>query len=400
MDYASKHFPTVKKVDHLSPAQAKIYMKHQEERGIAAKTYNDILWVLKTVFSRAGSNVFDDFKAMPVETVSRKPYSPEELHDIFEAAEADRFIRPVIITAACTAMRRGDCCLLKWSSVDLVEGYITVKTSKTGATVDIPLFPMLYDEITARRDNGSEYVFPDQAKQYQTNPGMLTDRLRKVLAHAGFRDHDTKTIRAIDDFKPAELKRKVKAYAKTIRNERKRENIQRLFGVYASGQRMCKAAEKVGVSLSTASGYLNELEAATGIEFIRGKPRKNIGRLPPKRGNVHEERETGLLKASVRDFHSFRTTWVTIALSGGIPFELVQKVTGHATACIVMKHYFKPHRAQLKKAIQRSMPNMLTAGAVTPTEKAVELLRTTSAKNWKATIRKALEILEGMPDQG
>jgi len=399
MDYAAIHFPTVKKADHLSPLQAKTYLKYQEDRGIAAKTYNDILWVLKTVFNRAGSNVFDDFKAMPVETVNRKPYSPEELHAIFEAAESDGFIRPVIITAACTAMRRGDCCLLKWDSVDLEEGYITVKTSKTGATVDIPIFPMLYDEIAARQDNGSEYVFPEQVKQYQTNPGMLTDRLRKVLALAGFRDHDAKTIRAIDDFNPATLKRKVKAHVKTLRNERKRDRMQRLFDIYSGGLRMCRAAEKVGISLSTASGYLNELEAATGTAFIRGKPRKNIGRLPPKRGNVHAERETGLLRASIRDFHSFRTTWVTIALSGGIPFELVQKVTGHATASIVMKHYFKPHRAQLKKAIQQSMPNMLTAGAVTPAEKAAEVLRTANAKNWKATIRKALEILEGMPDQ-
>jgi hypothetical protein len=60
-----------------------------------------------------------------------------------------------------------------------------------------------------------------------------------------------------------------------------------------------------------------------------------------------------------------------------------------------MEHYFKPQRAQLKQAIQRSMPNMLTSGAVTPTEKAAELLRTANAKNWKATIRKALEALEG-----
>lgn len=156
---------------------------------------------------------------------------------------------------------------------------------------------------------------------------------------------------------------------------------------------------RFGAGATTASGYLNELEAVTGTAFIRGKPRKNIGRLPPKRGNVHAERETGLLRASIRDFHSFRTTWVTIALSGGIPFELVQKVTGHATASIVMKHYFKPHRTQLKQAIQRSMPNMLTAGAVTPAEKAAELLRTANAKNGKATIRKALEILEEMPDQ-
>ena len=45
MDYAAIHFPSVKKVDHLSPSQAKAYLKHQEDRGISGKTYNDILWV-------------------------------------------------------------------------------------------------------------------------------------------------------------------------------------------------------------------------------------------------------------------------------------------------------------------------------------------------------------------
>lgn len=394
MVYAATNFPTVKKIDHLSSHQAKAYLKYQEERGIAAKTYNDILWVLKAVFRRAGSNVFDEFKSMPVETINRKPYSPDELKAVFEAAESDEFIRPIIITAACTAMRRGDCCLLKWDSVDLEEGYVTVKTSKTGATIDVPLFPMLFNEIATRQGNRSEYVFPEQAKQYQTNPGMLTDRLRKVLALAGFRDHDAKTIRVIDNFDPAKLKRKVKAHIKTIRTERKRDRMQRLFDAYASGLRMCKAAEVAETSLSTASGHLNELEAATGIAFIRGKPRKNEGHLPPKRGDVHAERETGLLQASIRDFHSFRTTWVTIALSGGIPFELVQKVTGHATASVVMKHYFKPHRAQLKKAIRSSMPNLLTDGTVTPVERAAEILHSANSRNWRASIDQALEILE------
>jgi hypothetical protein len=42
--------------------------------------------------------------------------------------------------------------------------------------------------------------------------------------------------------------------------------------------------------------------------------------------------------ASVRDFHGLRLSWVTIALTGGVPLELVQKVTGHKTTDIVLKH--------------------------------------------------------------
>jgi hypothetical protein len=36
-----------------------------------------------------------------------------------------------------------------------------------------------------------------------------------------------------------------------------------------------------------------------------------------------------LRRASVRDFHSLRVTSVTLALTAGMPPELVQKVTGH-----------------------------------------------------------------------
>jgi len=52
-----------------------------------------------------------------------------------------------IVTGMCTAMRRGDCCLLKWKDVDSKEGFITVKTTKTGETVDSPMFPMLREEL-------------------------------------------------------------------------------------------------------------------------------------------------------------------------------------------------------------------------------------------------------------
>ena len=156
---------------------------------------------------------------------------------------------------------------------------------------------------------------------------------------------------------------------------------------------MCHAAEVTGVSKASASGYLNELEAATGIAFIRGKKRAGQVYLPPKRGDIQAKRETGLKKASVRDFHSFRTTWITIALCSGIPFELVKKVTGHATAEIVMEHYFKPQRSQLKEAIQSSMPNLLTAGKLTLVERAAETLETLNADNWMQVKAEVLQIL-------
>jgi integrase len=79
------------------------------------------------------------------ETVNREPFTVEELKAIMDAFAEDELIRP--ITGMCTAMRRGDCCMLKWDDVDLAAGFITVKTAKTGETVDIPVFPMLREEL-------------------------------------------------------------------------------------------------------------------------------------------------------------------------------------------------------------------------------------------------------------
>ncbi len=75
------------------------------------------------------------------------------------------------------------------------------------------------------------------------------------------------------------------------------------------------------------------------------------------------ERANGLRRASVRDFHSLRVTWVTLALTAGVPLELVQRVTGHKTADVVLKHYFRPGQEDFRLALEGAMPTLLTASA-------------------------------------
>ena len=77
---------------------------------------------------------------------------------------------------------------------------------------------------------------------------------------------------------------------------------------------------------------------------------------------LQAERKTGKRRASVQDFHSFRGTWITLALPAGVPFELVQRVTGHRTAQAVMKHDFRPGREDFRAAIFKAMPKMLADG--------------------------------------
>src|SRR5205085_5144365 len=108
------------------------------------------------------------------------------------------------------------------------------------------------------------------------------------------------------------------------------------------------------------------------------------------RGDIHAERKGGLRRASVRDFHSFRVTWVTLALTAGVPLELVQKVTGHKTTDVVLKHYFQPGREDFRQALKSAMPKLLTNGQKSPKDElraAIGRLKAKALKKDKARLR-------------
>jgi hypothetical protein len=97
----------------------------------------------------------------------------------------------------------------------------------------------------------------------------------------------------------------------------------------------------------------------------------------------------------VRDSHSFRVTWITLALAAGVPLELVQRVTGHKTVEIVLKHYFRPGREDFKQRILAAMPRLLAGpadGSKTIDVEAVE----TPDKGVSDALDKALAVLKGV----
>jgi integrase len=134
------------------------------------------------------------------------------------------------------------------------------------------------------------------------------------------------------------------------------------------GKHTAEILAAAGVSKGTVSGHLNEIERAVGCRIVRGRPESGsvTALLRTERDLLSAERAEGTRRASVRDFHSFRVTWVTLALTAGVPLELVQKVTGHKTTDIVLKHYFQPGREAFREALNAAMPKLLTA-TTTPT---------------------------------
>jgi integrase len=291
----------------VTPKTAKDFMTAEEARGISPKTWNDTLKLLRTTFKHLhpslndGSNPFHGLITKATETINRIPFTVEQLKAITETCADDDMIRPIIITGMCTAMRRGDCCLLKWSDVDLNAGFLTVKTAKTGQTVDIPIFPMLRVELNKAMTttSGKGYCFPEAALMYQSNSDGITWRVKKVLAQA-----------------------------------------------------------------------------------LEGQ-------------SLQVERKTGKRKASVHDFHSFRVTWITLALASGVPLELVQRVTGHRTVEVVMKHYFKPGREDFRQALLKNMPQMMSEKAGGSVKELMrEIVGKITFQSLELDKRKLLELID------
>jgi len=399
VEWVNNNYADKTEVSDITTDVAKAYMQHLESQ-VAAPTYNARLTVLRAAFDKIlrkvglTYNPFDKNEIPHKEenVVSRRPYTVEQLTDILNAAENYPQIKPLIIVALSTAMRLGDCAQLEWRDVDLENGFITVKTSKTGETVDIPLFPKLKQVLLDRRGNNSDYVFPEVAEKYQHNRHGLTQQLRRVLVDAGFED-DRRSNGTRPQVKPLtqkEIEQAVTDIRTALPEKKRTDRVVEVFSVYADGADINEVVNQTGVSKATISAYLNECEDILGRPVVRGKVRKS----PAKYGSVKQHRD-GAQSASVYDWHSFRTTFVSLALTSGIPLEVVKRITGHQTADIVLKHYLRPERQQIRDALEKNMPDMLTDGGLPESreEKIIQLLEGMTHDNMAENRDAALALL-------
>jgi hypothetical protein len=253
--------------------------------------------------------------------------------------------------------------------VDLARGFVTVKTAKTGGTVSIPIFGQFRDELVKQAEkrakqngNGAAFVFPEAAVMYGENPYGITARVKKVLwaslsrlakAEAG----DAEGEPALPELPVDEVRRRGGEYL-----AKRRETMGKVFGQYLDGARVAKVAKTVGVSQSTVSLYLNEIEENIECKVVR-RPGGLAEAVKDDASVLRVERAKGVRRASVRDSHSLRVTWVTLALTAGVPLELVQRVTGHKTTDVVMKHYFRPGQEDFRLALEGAMPKLPTMGS-------------------------------------
>jgi integrase len=162
-----------------------------KNKKLSPRTYNFVLGVLKDIFNKLSDvagiiiDPLEKIDKMAHEQEDREYFNEEELKLIAE--KEDGFVYPIFAIGLNTAFREGDICTLKWSDVNFKSDFIAKKTRKRGTKVLIPMLPSLKGYLLDLKEkaNGSEYVLPDHAKMYLSNPSGINYRVKKFLEGIG-----------------------------------------------------------------------------------------------------------------------------------------------------------------------------------------------------------------------
>lgn len=402
VEFIQERYPEVQNLVEISPVHLRAYLARLDESNASPRTWNVYMQFLKTAFSHLEPDAegYREFlRKVPKRdenTVHRQPFTDEETQRIMEIVAKDRLLRGPVITAICTAMRKGDCCCLRWDQIQQDRGLIEVRTQKTNELAIIPILPALQEVLEAHRGQDETYCFPKAARSYQDCRSTVDSHFRRMLRQAGFIQSEKQRVEIenrLPQLPKAELMEKGLAYIEAQPfQQRKAEGMKKAFLAYLEGQTLPAIAKQQKVARSTVSLHLNTVEQGIGVEVLR---RRGLQDAPEKVQGVTATPQQGQRKnrASVRGWHSFRVSFVTRALSAGMPEELVRKVTGHTAVDIVRKHYFRPDEATLKSEYAKVSPGYLKAGG-SPKERMLVILHESTRKTWEADRDQLIDLLE------
>ena len=379
-------------LEDVTPEMAKAYYKHLNDSGFAWGTVKERYGAMRNAWRRwaASANRSNPFGNIIIRKgeedkgrVSRVPLTSNEVRRLFEVVREKRpTLYPLVACAACTGLRLGDACSLKWSDVHLasekdrqrgVWGMVgPVRTSKTGALVTIPIIQPFADVLVgldAKRDERDERVFPEMLRRY-SGEGTRTGLVREIkpfmalavdpeaasrLADKPVEVKDGRTEPTLEDVLAAVGAARVKA--------EKRIRLERIAREHFAGLSPVSIAEGMGIARAQVSQYLRDLEDLTG-SVIRKKTRRlrNLDLKADRRTLLdvtREERTVGRCRASIYGWHSLRATFVVLAVEAGVPLAYVEKVVGHSTASMTLQ-YFNPTEKHAAEVVGRRLGHSIS----------------------------------------
>lgn len=188
-DFADEYFELHCKVNHRSPesaagSQIKVLKRYfpgkylheitpieiekfkaERVKEVSPATVNRALTCLKAIFNKAikwrkfdGSNPVKEVKFFKEENHKLNYLEVEEIRRLILASQGA--IKPVVIVALNTGMRRGEILNLKWQDIDFKQGIIELLKTKSGKKRMIPMNEDVKNIlISVRKNPNSPYIF-------------------------------------------------------------------------------------------------------------------------------------------------------------------------------------------------------------------------------------------------
>jgi integrase len=168
-------------------------------RGIKASTNNRALNVLKHMFTKAvdwemvESEILKRVRKcrlLPDDSRRLRYLSKSECHELI--SKCNEHLRPIVITALNTGMRKSEILNLKWDNVDLKHGFILLNRTKNNERREIPINLTLKRTLQGiTRRLGVPYVFFDSktGNPYQNVKRSFATALRRAKI-TDFHFHD------------------------------------------------------------------------------------------------------------------------------------------------------------------------------------------------------------------
>ncbi len=131
---------------------------------ISKASVNRELACLKTMFNK--SIDWGIVSTNPVRKVKLFPEKPNILRVVSDSefqrvySNASEFLKPILIVAMNTGMRKSEILNLKWEDVNFKDGYLIVRESKNNDSRIIPMNKVLMETIkSVKNNNSNEYLF-------------------------------------------------------------------------------------------------------------------------------------------------------------------------------------------------------------------------------------------------
>ena len=314
--------------------------------------------------------------------VARKALDLAELEKVLDCARGDGALYPLVVAAACTGMRLGDVCNLKWADVDLKQGLITCVTAKAGVRVTIPILGRLQDVLSGLSPDGSPYVFPDAQAQYARNKDKLIRDVKPLFARAVIVEGEAPARKKADGPK----RRLEEVVGGAGFTEFKRKRLLEVYARFKAGMRSSEIAAELDVARSQVSMDLRDIEKLTGEALRPMAARKaQAGTRLDLIEKTRQERKVGKRAACIYGWHSFRHTFVVLALKAGVPVEDVRRIVGHGEAETTLSNYYNPEAKHAAESLRKGMAGTVLdvgtrkgrkrGGAPSPRKTAADRLR-------------------------